>query len=109
YIPSYRLSMVQKYTGGEGDSTPLDRLGGAAWARTKERVKPPLLAMAAGLVQVHATRQLHPGYAFSQEAGLHREFESAFEYVETEDQLRAIQEVLVDMERSRPMGRRGGG
>ena len=61
--------------------------------------------MAADLVQVHAARQLHPGYAFSQEAGLHREFESGFEYVETEDQLRAIQEVLVDMERSRPMER----
>ena len=105
YIPSYRLSMVQKYTGGEGDSAPLDRLGGAAWARTKERVKTALLAMAADLVQVHAARQLHPGYAFSQEAGLHREFESGFEYVETEDQLRAIQEVLVDMERSRPMER----
>jgi transcription-repair coupling factor (superfamily II helicase) len=105
YIPSYRLSMVQKYTGGESDSAPLDRLGGAAWARTKERVKTALLAMAADLVQVHAARQLHPGYAFSQETGLHREFESGFEYVETEDQLRAIQEVLMDMERARPMER----
>ena len=105
YIPSYRLSMMQKYTGGESDSAPLDRLGGAAWARTKERVKTALLAMAADLVQVHATRQLHPGYVFSQGTGLHREFESGFEYVETEDQLRAIQEVLVDMERSRPMER----
>jgi transcription-repair coupling factor (superfamily II helicase) len=105
YIPSYRLSMVQKYTGGEGDSAPLDRLGGAAWARTKERVKTALLDMAADLVRVHAARQLHPGYAFSQETGLHREFESGFEYVETEDQLRAIQEVLVDMERARPMER----
>src|SRR5712691_7987612 len=105
YIPSYRLSMVQKYAGGESDSAPLDRLGGAAWARPKERVKTALLAMAADLVQVHATRQLHPGYVFSQGTGLHREFESGFEYVETEDQLRAIQEVLVDMERSRPMER----
>jgi transcription-repair coupling factor (superfamily II helicase) len=105
YIPSYRLSIVQKYTGGEGDSAPLDRLGGAAWARTKERVKTALLAMAEDLVQVQATRQLHPGHAFSQETGLQREFENGFEYVETEDQLRAIQEVLVDMERSRPMER----
>src|SRR6266568_3432695 len=105
YIPSYRLSMVQKYTGGESDSAQLDRLGGAAWARTKERVKTALLAMATDLVQVHAARQLHPGYAFSQETGLQREFESGFEYVETEDQLRAIQEVLVDMERPRPMER----
>jgi transcription-repair coupling factor (superfamily II helicase) len=105
YVPSYRLSMVQKYAGGESDSAPLDRLGGVAWARTKERVKTALLAMAEDLVQVHASRQLHPGYAFSHETGLHREFESGFEYVETEDQLRAIQEVLVDMERPRPMER----
>jgi transcription-repair coupling factor (superfamily II helicase) len=56
-------------------------------------------------VQVHAARQMHPGYSFSSEATLHREFESSFEYVETEDQLRAIQEVLADMERPRPMER----
>ena len=61
--------------------------------------------MAADLVQVHAARQMHPGYSFSPEVALHREFESSFEYVETEDQLRAIQEVLADMERPRPMER----
>ena len=105
YIPTYRLSMVQKYTGGESDGAALDRLGGASWARTKERVKTALLAMAADLVHVHAARQLHPGYAFSQETTLHHEFESGFEYVETEDQLRAIQEVLADMGRPRPMER----
>jgi transcription-repair coupling factor (superfamily II helicase) len=105
YVPSYRLSLVQKYTAGEGDNAPLDRLGGAAWARTKERVKAALFTMAADLVQVHAARQMHPGYSFSPEAALHREFESSFEYIETEDQLRAIQEVLADMERLRPMER----
>jgi len=105
YVPSYRLSMVQKYTAGESDNVHLDRLGGAAWARTKERVKAALFTMAADLVQVHAARQMHPGYSFSQEVALQREFESSFEYVETEDQLRAIQEVFADMERPRPMER----
>src|SRR5262245_6574064 len=105
YVPSYRLSMVQKYTAGEGDNDHLDRLGGVAWTRTKERVKAALFAMAADLVQLHAARQTSPGYGFAPEEALHHEFESGFEYVETEDQLRAIQDVLADMERPRPVER----
>src|SRR5262249_13334971 len=76
YVPSYRLSIVQKYTAGESDNGHLDRLGGVAWARTKERVKAALFAMAADLVQLHASRQTHPGYSFSPEEALHHEFES---------------------------------
>jgi transcription-repair coupling factor (superfamily II helicase) len=105
YVPTYRLSMVQRYTGGDGDEGPLDRLGGTSWARTKERVKASLLAMAGDLVKLHATRQTHPGYGFSRHTALHREFESGFEYVETEDQLQAIQQVMADMERPRAMDR----
>lgn len=105
YVPSYRLSIIQKYTAGETDDGHLDRLGGTAWARTKERVKAALFTMAADLVQLHAARQMEAGYGFSAETALHREFENGFEYVETEDQLRAIQEVLADMEQPRPMER----
>lgn len=105
YVPSYRLSVVQKYTGGESDMDHLDRLGGVAWTRTKERVKAALFAMATDLVQLHATRQTQSGYSFAPEDALHHEFENGFEYVETEDQLRAMQEVLADMERPRPMER----
>jgi transcription-repair coupling factor (superfamily II helicase) len=106
YVPAYRLSVVQKYSGGgDEDSERLDRLGGTAWARTKERVRESLLAMAESLVQLHAVRQTDEGYAFSAHTALHQEFDSRFEYAETEDQLRAIQEVLADMERPRPMER----
>jgi transcription-repair coupling factor (superfamily II helicase) len=105
YVPSYRLSMVQKYSGGEEENSRLDRLGGTTWARTKERVRESLLAMAASLVQVHAMRQAGEGYRFSPPAAMHHEFDSRFEYAETEDQLRAIQEVMADMERPRPMDR----
>jgi transcription-repair coupling factor (superfamily II helicase) len=105
YVPSHRLSMVQKYIGGEGDGAPLDRLGGSAWTRTKERVRESLLAMAASLVTVHARRQAEVGYAFSPAAAMHHEFASRFEYAETEDQLRAIDDVMADMERTRPMDR----
>jgi transcription-repair coupling factor (superfamily II helicase) len=105
YVPSYRLSVVQKYAGGDADDGRLDRLGGSNWARTKERVKSSLLAMAEELVQLHAARQTQPGYSFSRHTALHREFESGFEYAETEDQLRAIQQVMEDMERPRSMER----
>jgi transcription-repair coupling factor (superfamily II helicase) len=105
YVPSYRLSVVQKYAGGDAEDGRLDRLGGSTWARTKERVKASLLAIAEELVQLHATRQTRPGYSFSHQAALHREFESGFEYAETEDQLRAIQQVMADMEQPRCMER----
>jgi transcription-repair coupling factor (superfamily II helicase) len=105
YVPTDRLSIVQKYTGGDGDKAPLDRLGSSSWARTKERVKVSLLAMAEDLVKLHAARQMTPGHNFSRHTALHREFESRFEYVETEDQLRAIQHVIADMERPRAMDR----
>ena len=105
YVPSYRLSIVQKYAGNDAEEGHLDRLGGTNWARTKERVKASLLDMAEGLVKLHASRQTRPGYSFSRYTALHREFESGFEYTETEDQLRAIQQVLEDMEQPRAMER----
>jgi transcription-repair coupling factor (superfamily II helicase) len=106
YVPVDRLSMVQKYLGGDsGEAMHLDRLGGASWARTKERVRASLLGMAEELVQLHAARQTRPGYSFSPTTALHREFESRFEYTETEDQLRAIQQVIADMEQPRVMDR----
>jgi transcription-repair coupling factor (superfamily II helicase) len=105
YVPSYRLSVVQKYTGGEGSNGQLDRLSGSTWARTKARVKTSLLAMAEDLVKVHAARQTRSGYGFSHPTAMHRDFEASFEYTETEDQLRAIQQVMEDMERPTPMER----
>jgi transcription-repair coupling factor (superfamily II helicase) len=105
YVPGYRLSVVQKYSGGNDDSDRLDRLGSAAWTRTKARVRESLMAMAGALVEVHAVRQAEEGFAFSPHSALHQEFDGRFEFVETEDQLRAIQDVMADMERPRPMER----
>jgi transcription-repair coupling factor (superfamily II helicase) len=105
YVPGYRLSVVQKYSGGNDDSGRLDRLGSAAWSRTKARVRESLMAMASTLVEVHAVRQAEEGFAFSPHSALHQEFDGRFEFVETEDQLRAIQDVMEDMERARPMDR----
>lgn len=105
YVPGYRLSVVQKYSGGNDDGDRLDRLGSSAWTRTKNRVKESLMAMAVSLVEVHAVRQSEAGFAFSSHSALHQEFDGRFEFVETEDQLRAIQDVMADMERDQPMER----
>ena len=107
YVPSYRLSLVEKYRNGSGEvaKTSLDRLGTTNWTRTKARVKAALLDMAGDLVSLHASRQQDVGHRFSASTTLHQEFENDFEYVETDDQLLAIQDVLSDMERPRPMER----
>ncbi|MCY4514262.1 MAG: transcription-repair coupling factor [Candidatus Tectomicrobia bacterium] len=107
YVPSYRLSLVEKYRNGsgEGAKTSLDRLGTTSWARTKAKVKTALLDMAGELVSLHASRRQNVGHHFSASTTLHQEFENGFEYVETDDQLLAIQDVLSDMERPRPMER----
>ena len=107
YVPSYRLSLVEKYRSGSGEDVKvsLDRLGAAAWARTKARVKAALLDMAGELVSLHASRQQDVGHRFAASTTLHQAFENAFEYVETVDQMQAIQDVLADMEHPRPMER----
>ena len=107
YVPSYRLSLVEKYRNGSGEGAraSLDRLGTTSWARTKARVKNALLDMADELVSLHASRQQDVGHGFSVPTTLHQEFENGFEYVETDDQLLAIQDVLSDMERPKPMER----
>jgi len=105
YLPLDRLDLVQKYIGPEGAQPKLDRLGGTAWSRTKARVKKAVEHMAKELLDLYATREVVKGHAFSPDDHLTREFEAAFEYDETPDQLRAIEEVRADMEAPRPMDR----
>jgi transcription-repair coupling factor (superfamily II helicase) len=105
YLPLDRLDLVQKYIGPEGAQPKLDRLGGTAWARTKARVKKAVENMARELLDLYAAREVVKGHAFSQDDHLTQEFEAAFEYDETPDQLRAIEEVRSDMEAPRPMDR----
>lgn len=105
YLPLDRLDLVQKYIGPEGAQPKLDRLGGTAWARTKARVKKAVENMARELLELYAAREVVEGHAFSPDNYLIGEFEAAFEYDETPDQLRAIEEVRADMESPRPMDR----
>ncbi len=105
YVPLYSLDKVQKYIGVEGAQPKLDRLGAPAWAKTKEKVKKDILEMARELVAIYAAREAMQRTAFTPPDNLYREFEGAFPYEETPDQQKAIEEVLADMQRPRPMDR----
>ena len=105
YIPMEKLKFIQKYTGSGGVTPPLDKLGGTSWAKTKERIKKSIREMARDLLKIYATREIVKGFAFTPDAHWHREFADSFEYVETEDQLQAIQDVIADMEKDKPMDR----
>ena len=110
YVPATSLDLVSKYIGaGGGDEgerpVKLNKLGGTEWAKTTYRAKAAAKELAAGLIQLYAQRQRQPGFAFSPDSPWQREFEDAFDYEETGDQLRAIEEIKGDMEKPAPMDR----
>ncbi|HEY3979344.1 MAG TPA: DEAD/DEAH box helicase, partial [Streptosporangiaceae bacterium] len=103
YLPTDQLDEVTRYSGGEAPA--LHRLGGADWAKAKGRARKAVKDIAAGLIRLYQARMASPGHAFGQDTPWQRELEDAFPYVETPDQLTAIDEVKRDMERSVPMDR----
>jgi transcription-repair coupling factor (superfamily II helicase) len=106
YVPTYQIDMVQKYIGGGDDvKLKIDRLGGTRWSQLKARVKQDIQKLAQELLELYAARAALPGHAFSRNTPWQQEFEAAFPYEETPDQLKAIEEALADMERPRPMDR----
>ena len=105
YLPVERLDLVSKYLGADASAVRLDRLGGAAWPRVKESVRASLREMAEELLRLYAQRAVAEGHACSPDTPWQREFEAAFRFEETPDQLRAIEEVKRDMESPRPMDR----
>jgi transcription-repair coupling factor (superfamily II helicase) len=105
YVPVERLDLVSKYLGGDESAARLDRMGGASWQRVKESVRAALREMAEGLLKLYAQRAVAEGHAFTADSPWQREFEAAFRFEETPDQLRAIEEVKRDMQSDRPMDR----
>lgn len=105
YVPVERLSVISKYLGGDGAPARLDRLGGSSWQRVKESVRESLRQMAEELLRLYAQRSVAEGHPFAPDSSWQREFEAAFRFEETPDQLRAIEEVKADMERPRPIDR----
>jgi transcription-repair coupling factor (superfamily II helicase) len=103
YVPTDQLDQVTRYTGGEAPA--LHRLGGADWAKAKGRARKAVRQIASELIRLYSARMASPGFAFSPDTPWQRELEDAFPYVETPDQLGAIDEVKADMERPVPMDR----
>ena len=107
YVPATSLDLVSKYIGGGEDQEhrKLNKLGGTEWARQKTKAKKAARDLAKGLIDLYAQRQRQPGFAFSPDSPWQLEFEEAFPYAETDDQLRAVEEIKRDMEKPRPMDR----
>ena len=106
YVPATQLDLVSKYIGA-GEDTPvrLNKLGGDQWQKTKAKAKAAAKDLAAGLIKLYAERKRLPGFAFAADSPWQQEFEESFEYAETDDQLRCIDEIKRDMESPSPMDR----
>jgi transcription-repair coupling factor (superfamily II helicase) len=106
YVPLTRLDLIQKYRSTDTGPAPvLNRLGTQQWTRTKARVRKAMQDMAAELLKLYAERHTAQGNAFSVDNEFQREFEDAFDFSETDDQITAIRAVKEDMESPRPMDR----
>ena len=105
YLPAYRLGEVQRYVGADGLKPRIDKLGGSSWATTRKKASRDVQAMAEELLQLYAQRAALPGHAFAAPDAMFREFEATFEFEETPDQQRAIDDVLADMAAAKPMDR----
>ena len=103
FVPVQQLDLLQKYTATT--KATLDRLGGTSWAKTKTKVRRAMRDMAEELLKLYAARKAVPGHAFSQDTHWHREFDDAFEYELTPDQLDAVADIRRDMESRSPMDR----
>lgn len=105
YVPVSEAHLVSKYVGAGRVRPPLHTLGGHRWRTARERAERAVRDVAAELLAVAAARAAQPGHAFGPDTAWQREFEAAFPYEETPDQLRTIAEVKGDMEKPRPMDR----
>jgi transcription-repair coupling factor (superfamily II helicase) len=104
-LPLSRIDQVQKYSGIEGVAPRLDQLGGTSWNKTKARVKKGMRDMAGELLKLYAERQVARAPAMPPDTDMLHQFEAAFPYEETPDQLEAIATIREDLQRERPMDR----
>jgi transcription-repair coupling factor (superfamily II helicase) len=106
YVPLTRLDLIQKYRSTDAGPAPvLNRLGSQQWAKTKARVRKAMQDMADELLKLYAQRKAAQGHSFPPDNEFQREFEDAFDYNETEDQISAIADIKRDMESPLPMDR----
>ncbi|HBY95659.1 MAG TPA: transcription-repair coupling factor [Chloroflexi bacterium] len=105
FVPVHQADRVSRYIGPTDSEPAIHRLGTADWEQARRRARRAVEEIAEELLELYAQREAAEGYAFSEDTAWQAEIEASFPYVETEDQLRAIEEVKQDMERPRPMDR----
>jgi transcription-repair coupling factor (superfamily II helicase) len=105
YVPVHQADRLSRYVGASDRPPLLHQLGTASWERVKERAKEAATDVAKDLLMLYSAREVVEGYAFSPDTEWQSELEASFPYVETDDQLQAVQEVKEDMEKPRPMDR----
>ena len=105
YVPLTRMDLVQRFRGAGEGKPVLDRMGGATWTRTKTKIKTKMRDMTDELLKLYASRKMADGFPYSPDSNWQREFEDAFEFKETRDQLTAIRDIKKDMESPHPMDR----
>ncbi len=105
FVSIHALHKVSKYKGKEGEPPRVNKLGGGAWERLKERTKKRVKDIARDLIKLYSTRQRQRGFQFSPDTFMQNELEASFLYEDTPDQQRATQAVKADMEKPKPMDR----
>jgi len=105
FVPIHQSDRISKYLGPYGEPPKPSRLGGSEWVQTKQNVRQEVIKVAQDLLELYAKRLTAKGFAFSADQQWQKELETSFPYVETEDQLKAIEDVKKDMQIARPMDR----
>ena len=106
YVPVTQLDLISRYIGsGDADTVRLNKLGTDTWKKAKTKAKAATQEMAKELIELYSRRMKAKGYAFSPDTEQQHIFEDRFNYVETDDQLRCVEEIKHDMMRSAPMER----
>lgn len=103
YVPISQFQLIRKYVSKEGVGTKLSKLGSGEWEKTKKKVSQKVEEIAERLVQLYAARSEDIGFAFPKDDILEREFDEAFEFESTPDQLKATAEIKAEMEKPKPM------
>ena len=105
YLPTDQVHLLQKYIGSEGEAPRLSKMGGSDWIKAKTKAKAAVADIAKDLIALYAEREISQGFAFPPDTSWQAEFEDAFIFEETPDQLSALAEVKADMEKPQPMDR----
>jgi len=105
YVPTYQADRLSRYVGAQDRPPRIDRLGTTDWARVKARAKRAVEDIAQELLELYSLREVVEGHAFSSDTPWQRDLEASFPYLETDDQLKALEETKADMEKSKPMDR----